>query len=176
MNLTAQNGQSKKSEIKTDFTTDSLGQLGIRASYFSYEKHGDSNLQLFDGESAWRYFGGMNKREIIKLLGKPNRTISRLEAIETDELDSLGNPVVFDDTIVDRIEYDILLPTLECHNEISYGLNIIDVANPGNYDRPGQGESIGFELYFDCDDKFNRIRNEEIAVVSFGFYLKNRKY
>lgn len=172
MNLTAQNGQTKKSKIKTDFTADSLGQLGLRASYLTYEKHGDSNLQLFDGETAWRYFSGMNKREIIKLLGKPNRTISRLEVLETDELDSLGNPVIFDDTIVDRIEYDIQVPTMECHNECSYGLQIIDVANSGNYDKAGRGEFVGFELYFDCADKFNRTRKEEITVMSFGFYVE----
>lgn len=80
-------GQSKidKEKIKNDFSTDSLGCLGLRLSYI------DANNKILDPETKKQktqiLIGGINLKgqtrdSIVSLIGKPNKSSVRSEHVK----------------------------------------------------------------------------------------------
>jgi hypothetical protein len=168
-----QNAATNKRQVRAYFITDSLGQMGLRETLVTSQSHKNGSRQLFDGTAASDYFKDMTKPQILELLGKPNRTISLEPFVNVGERDEAGN-LVYPDTIVDKIEYDIRPPTRSCHNGVGHSLQTINVSNPGYYDKPGNGAYIYFETYYECSEKREKLRQEEIVMMGFSFYPEKK--
>lgn len=163
----AQEPKTKRAKVKSDFVLDSLGQQELRASYLTYKRQGSGNTYMFDGIPAWRYFENMSKVEVLQILGKPNRTITRQSAT-TGETDESGQ-LAYTDSIIDKIQYDISSSVKECSSGISFGLRILPTPNPDDYYKTGMGTGVGFLFQFDCDEKSSPGRHEDIVIMEFWF-------
>lgn len=154
-------------KLHADFLSDSLGQQGLRASYLASKRQGDMTMYLFDGVPATHYFSGFSKKDVLAILGEPNRVITK-EYLITNETKER-------EEVIDRIQYFMTSSMNQCTQACSFGLGIPPVPPNKGKQYKGMATAVGFEVYFNCEEKDLPERSEDIMIMEFWFNPKTQK-